>query len=56
MFGRPVAELCMISNEILEYIYELHGHRLTEWNQDVLHPESLQIYADTIYMIQYLME
>lgn len=49
MFGRPVAELCMITNEILDFIYERHGHRLTEWNQQLLNSENLQIYADAIY-------
>lgn len=49
MFGRPVAELCMITNEILDFIYAHHRHRLTEWNQQLLNAENLQIYADTIY-------
>ena len=49
MFGRPVAGLCLITNGILNFIYERHGHRLTEWDQQLLNPEKLQIYADAIY-------
>ena len=49
MFGRPVPELCMITNEILEFIYGRHGYRLTEWNQQLLNSENLQVYADAIY-------
>ncbi|XP_028410552.1 uncharacterized protein LOC114533250 [Dendronephthya gigantea] len=49
LFGRPVPELCMITNKILDFIYERHGHRLTEWNENLMNPENLQIYADTVY-------
>ena len=34
-FGRPVAELSMITNNVMDYIYDVHGHRLTEWNNDI---------------------
>ena len=29
-FGRPVPELAMITNEMVNYIYDIHGHRLTQ--------------------------
>jgi len=48
-FGRPVPVLSMISNIVMEYIYDLHGHRITEWNNNILNQASLQVYADTIY-------
>ena len=51
MFGRPVAELCLITNEILNFIYERCGHRLTEWDQQLLNPKKLQIYADAIVLV-----
>lgn len=46
MFGRP--ELCMI-NKSLDFVYERHRHRLTEWNENLMNPENLQIYDDTDY-------
>ena len=47
-FVRPVPELCMISNTVLDWIYENHGFRLTPWNQPFLSPVCLQRYADSI--------
>ncbi|XP_028403364.1 uncharacterized protein LOC114526065 [Dendronephthya gigantea] len=49
MFGRPVAELSMITNEVIDFIYEHHAHRITAWNERLLSPENLQIYADKIH-------
>lgn len=49
MFGRPVAELSMITNEVIDFIYEHHAHRITEWNERLLSPENLQIYANKIH-------
>ena len=48
-FGRPVPELCMISNTVLKWIYENHSHRLTSWNnQPCLSPANLQLYSQAI--------
>ena len=47
-FGRPVAELSMITNNVMDYIYDVHGHRLTEWNNDILNPGLLEMYADAV--------
>ncbi|KXJ26298.1 hypothetical protein AC249_AIPGENE344 [Exaiptasia diaphana] len=47
-FGRPVAELSMITNEVLNFIYDTHGHKISQWNHDILDPQSLEIYADAI--------
>ena len=27
--GRPVAELCMTTNRVMDFIYVTHGHRIT---------------------------
>ena len=35
-FTRPVPVLSMITNTVLEYIYDLHGHRITHWNNAVM--------------------
>ena len=33
---------------MIDYIYDLHGHLITQWNQDLLNHGSLQHYADPI--------
>jgi len=48
IFGRSVPELCMISNTVLEWMYDNHGHRITQWNNDLLNPVQLQLYADAV--------
>lgn len=48
-FARPVPELCMIANIVLEWIYDTHGHRLTFWNnQPFLSSANLECYAQAI--------
>ena len=48
-FGRPVQELCMITNEVMDNIFNNHGHRISQWNDDVLSLHLLQEYADVIH-------
>ena len=38
----------MVTNTVLDYIYSIHGHKITEWNNIVLDPVHLQIYAHAI--------
>ena len=45
-FGRPVPVIGMITNTVLDYIYETHSHKIINWNNDILNPPSLQMYAD----------
>ena len=47
-FGRPVPELSLISNTVMNYIYEIHQQRLTNWNQTFLNPAKLEEYAQAI--------
>lgn len=47
-FGKPVPVLSMVTNTVLEYLYETHGHRVTQWNNLILDPVSLQRYADAV--------
>ena len=35
-FGRPVPELGMITNKVMDNIFNNHGHRISQWNDDVL--------------------
>ena len=48
-FGRPVLELSMITNEIVNNIFNNHSHRISQWNHDILSPPLLHEYADAIH-------
>ena len=48
-FGRPVPVISMITKEVMNFIYENHHQRLTQWNQFLLSHASLQEYADAIH-------
>ena len=47
-FSRPVSVTSLISNDVIDYIYDVHGHRITQWNRDLLNPGALQRYAEAI--------
>ena len=47
MFARPVPELCMISNTMVDWIYDNHSFRLTSWDQFFLSPY-LEQYCQSI--------
>ena len=48
-FGRPVPVISMITKEVMNFIYNNHQQRLTQWNQFLLSPASLQEYANAIH-------
>ena len=48
-FGRPVPELSMIFNLVLDTIYIQHNHRITQWNNTLLNPALLETYAQVIH-------
>ena len=48
IFGRSVPELSMISSEVVDWMYTTHGHKITQWNHDLLNPAALNQYADAI--------
>ena len=48
IFGRSEPELSMISNEVVDWMYTTHGHKITQWNHDLLNPAALNQYADAI--------
>ena len=39
----------MITNEVIDNIFNNHSHRISEWNDDILNPQLLQEYADVIH-------
>ena len=45
-FGDPVPVMSTISSSVVDFIYNLHSHKITEYNHNILDPASLQIYAD----------
>ena len=46
LFAKPVLEICMITNTVMDHIFDTHDHRISQWNLDVLSPPLLQEYAD----------
>lgn len=48
-FARPVPEISMITNTVMDHIFLNHGHRISQWNFDILSPPMLQEYADVIH-------
>ena len=48
-FGRGISQLSMISNLVMNFIYENHKHRLENMGQDLLSPLNLQLFADSIH-------
>ena len=52
-FGRPVSLISLITNEVMDYIFDVRGHLLTQWNQDLLNPGALERYADARVQMPY---
>ena len=42
-FARPVPELSLITNTVLDWVYNNHSHRPTSWNQPHLSPDNLEL-------------
>lgn len=49
LFARPVPVISMLTNEVIDYIYDNHHHRITAWNQDLLMPLKLEAYAAAVH-------
>ena len=47
-FGRPVSVISLITNDVINYIYDVHGYLIIQWNQGLLNHGALQRYADAI--------
>ena len=48
LFPRPVSVLSLITNEVMDFIYDNHFHLVTEWNRGELSSVALQRYSETI--------
>jgi len=47
-FAKPVPILSMVTNQLLDHVYNHHAHRITQWNHNILSPVKLQTYIDAI--------
>ena len=48
-FARPILQLCMVSNHLMNLIYSNWHHLLTNLQQPWLSPANLQQFADAIH-------
>ena len=48
LFGRNPTEICLTFNEILDFIYQHHHHRLQSWDLNFLQALLQQSYADAV--------
>ena len=39
----------MISNQVTDWIYNTHGHKVTQWNHGILNPLLIATYADGVH-------
>ena len=47
-FGKPVPVLSMVTNIVRDLIYDVHGHRVLQWNHALLNHAKFQTYVDAI--------
>ena len=47
-FAKPVPDLSMITNQMIDFVYNVHGNRVLNWNHEVLSPVNLQTYVDAV--------
>ena len=48
-FGRPVPQLCMITNRMMDYLFDEYSHLLADLNQPWLSRDGLRHFAAIIY-------
>ena len=49
IFGRSLLELSLICNQVTDWIYNTHGHKVTRWNHGILNPPLIATYADAVH-------
>ena len=47
-FAKPVPVLSMITNQMIDFVYNVNGNRVLNWNHEVLSPVNLQTNVDTV--------
>ena len=48
LFARAVPVLCMITNQVLDYIYQAHSHRTLQWNHQQLSQANRERFAKVV--------
>ena len=48
LFAKPVPVLCMITNQVLDYIYQVHSHHILQWNHQLLSQANLERFAEVV--------
>ena len=46
-FAKPIPVISMVTNILIDHVYDIHGQRLTHWNLDILNPD-YETYAAAI--------
>ena len=49
LFGRSIPELCIITNHVTNLIYDRYSYLLSTFNQPLLTPAQLEIYANSVH-------
>ena len=49
LFGRPVSQLCMVANLVVDYVNDRFGYLLTDLDQSCLSRQCLQMFANAIH-------
>ena len=49
LFAKPVPVLSMITNQVLDYIYQAHSHRILQWNHQQLSQANLERFAEVVH-------
>ena len=49
LFTKPVPVLCMITTQVLDYIYQAHSHRILQWNHQQLSQANLERFAEVVH-------
>ena len=44
-FGRPASVISLVINRVMDFIFDTHGHLITQCNHNILNPPALQRYA-----------
>ena len=49
LFAKPIPVLCIITNQVLDYIYQGHSHRILQWNHQLLSQANLERFAEVVH-------
>jgi len=49
LFSRPVPQICMVTNEVMNHIYDRWHHLLSDLNQPWLSPANLERFAEAVH-------